>query len=145
MKLKSSLQGDELVLNRLYENQVNYFSYTLFKNDKPTISHCNNSEWLGFYREKYGMDNPPPVQKYILHSRLSILPWDLVSFDSYTAEYIKARNNVVGVSNNISLVFRNNEYLSVITLGTSKGSEHLINLLNDEPRILHLIKDNFFL
>lgn len=145
MRNSSKSERENLVLEILADKGINYFSYTLFVNDKAIISHCNNFEWLQFYNEKYGLFHSPPVQKYILSSKQRILCWNLLSFDKEAVDFIKKRGDVVNTCSNISLIGRRNNSCTVITLGTAKNNDYLMNFVRNNPEILLSINETFML
>lgn len=141
---KMENKSDILILEKLAENQINYFSITIFKDLKPIVSHCNHAEWLNFYRKNYDSDRPPPVQKYICSSTLRLLPWDLNDINKEAKDFIQKRNQVVEAASNLTVLFKKPPYLTAITLGTKQKNSHLINFLNEDLECLLLIERNLF-
>ena len=110
--------------------KVDYFSTTIFKKKIPILSYCNHEKWWELYRRLYNsQDKAPPVQKYILNSNLSVIDWDLIIFDPSVKDFIKARNDVVGVKNTITVLIQNSENLSTFTFGTKKNKAYLKKLI----------------
>jgi hypothetical protein len=135
---------DVQILEKLSENKINYFSLTLFKDNKPIVSHCNHTDWLHFYRENYDLERPPPVQKYIFCSKLRALTWGFAEIDKESRIFVKKRNDVVEASKYMTLLSRKNQYLTAITLGTKLNEAHLINFLNEDLDFLLLMEKNLF-
>ncbi len=132
------------VIEKLSQNQIGYFSLTLFNKNKPILSHCNHPEWLNFYREHYDVERPPPVQKYIFSSKLRVLNWDFTDIDKEARIFVKKRNDAVEASEYITLLSRKNAYLTAITLGTKLKKSHLIDFLNNDLDFLLLLEKNLF-
>jgi len=134
------------LFDRLSEKGIDYFSLTLFKGDQPIISHCNHPQWLELYNREYHEPGlPPPVQKYILSSKLRVLRWDFSDIDKEARNFIKKRNELVEASKNMSVIFQKQEYLTVITLGTKKKTSHLIEFLNNDLESLLCIEKNLLI
>ena len=134
------------LFDRLSEKGIDYFSLTLFKGEQPIISHCNHPKWLELYNREYHQPGlPPPVQKYILASKLRVLTWDFSEIDKKASSFIKKRNEVVETSKNISVIFQKKEHLTVITLATKKKTSHLIDFLNNDLESLLCIEKNLLL
>lgn len=141
---RKEFMSETRILEKLSENQINYFSLTLFKNYRPVISHCNHIQWFDLYKEQYDSERPPPAQKYIFCSALRLLIWDFGEIDKETRAFIQKRNNIVEACENLTVLFRKNEYLTAITLGTKQKRSHLINFLNEDLDCLLLMEQNLF-
>lgn len=116
---------------RLKEDGMEYYSLTLFYKNIPVISTCNNQNWLDFYSQNFDIDHCPPVQQYILSSKLNFIMWEGFTIDSSTCDYINLRNKVVGVKNNITILTRKKNTTKCITFGTSKDSNHLLDFIRN--------------
>lgn len=135
---------DDKLLDLLAIKKINYLSLTVFNYDKPIISYCNHPLWFSYYKNEYNVNKPPPVQKYILSSTLDILHWDCLGLDSQTRQFIKKRNDVVGVKANISVLYQKNKKLAALTFGSKMRETHLINFLAKDIKCLSYIINNVF-
>lgn len=132
------------ILDLLHTKKINYVSLTVFKNNLPVVFQCNHEEWLYYHKAHYNVDHQSPVQKYIISSKLNVLIWNLLNFDSQTREYIQRKNHIVDVKTNISLVYQKNEQLIAMTLGTKQSNRYLIDFINYKADCLSLIMKNLF-
>lgn len=131
---------------RLSEKGIHYFSLTLFQHDQAIVSHCNHPQWLDFYNRHYAqLGLAPPVQKYILASKLRVLNWNFDEIDKESRDFIQRRNEVVEASKNMSVIFQKKSNLTVITLGTQKKNSCLFNFLNHDLESLLCIEQNLLL
>ncbi len=132
---------------QLSDRGMDYFSLTLFdKHDRPIISHCNHRQWLDFYNQEYHQPRlAPPVQKYILASKMRVLTWDLPEIDKAARNFLQKRNEVVDVAHNVSILLKRQEYRTIITLGSKKKTQHIIDFLNEDVDTLLCIQNNLFL
>ncbi|MBP9728789.1 MAG: hypothetical protein KBD23_01425 [Gammaproteobacteria bacterium] len=144
--LKTKIDTETRLFERLSEKGIDYFSLTLFKGDQPIISHCNHPQWLSLYNLEYHQPGlPPPVQKYILSSKLRVLTWDFSEIDKEARDFIQKRNEVVETTKNISVIFQKQEHLTVVTLASKKKKSHLIDFLNNDLESLLCIEKNLLL
>jgi len=132
------------ILNLLHTKKIDYVSLSIFKNNVPIIFQCNHEEWLNYHTSHYGTEHHLSVQKYIISSKLNVLVWDLLNFDTQTREYIQKRNRIVDVKTNISLLYQKNEQLIAMTLGTKQNNKYLIDFVNHEADYLSLIMQHLF-
>ena len=132
------LYRNEDFLENLNDLGVSYYSYTFFKEKLPILSFSSSPEWLSIYKKNY--EPLPPVQKYILSSKLDVLLWDITEVDTEAKKFIKQRNDVVESNSNLTLFFRENSFLTAVTFGTKHGKSHLFNLLNKHAEITDDIK-----
>ena len=142
----NTLQSAQIcgVLDMLHTKKINYVSLNVFENNKPILFKCNHEEWLHYYEANYGT-NDSPVQKYILHSGLRVLFWDLFDLDKQTKDYIQKRNEIVSVKTNISLLYRKNKQLVALTCGSKMRQQYLINFLTKHIECLSLIIKEYIL
>lgn len=141
------MKSNELIIEELNNHKINYFSYTLFEDNKPVIYHCNSKSWLNYYNDNYNEEyNVPPVQKYILSTKGKIIVWNLFCLDGLTKQYLDRRNQVVGVTSNLSIISRCNKLnlLSVLTIGSEKSDDYLLNFLRSNPKCLLKISRDLF-
>ena len=135
---------DGKILDMLDAKQINYLSLTVFNNNNPIISYCNNSSWFGCYKDEYTKDNPPPVQKYIFSSKFNVLVWDSISLDKQAKDFIQKRNEITSVRTNVSLIYKRPEKLAVLTLGSKMSGKYLIDFLSNDVKCLYFIVNNIF-
>lgn len=135
---------DGKILDMLDDKQINYLSLTVFNNNNPIISYCNNSAWFGCYKDEYTKDNPPPVQKYIFSSKFNVLVWDSISLDKQSKDFIQKRNEITSVRTNVSLIYKKSEKLAVLTLGSKMSEKYLIDFLSNDVKCLYFIVNNIF-
>jgi hypothetical protein len=129
--MKNKLKNKDLgaFYNALDSDGMAYYSLTLFHKDVPVLSTCNNEEWLDLYSQKFNLANNPPVQKYIISSKLNFIMWEFFEIDDSSRNFINLRNQVVGVKNNVTILNRNKNTTKCLTFGTSKNSDHLVEFI----------------
>lgn len=131
---------ENFLIEKLQEQKIDYFSFSVLKKNTPIISYCNNKEWLDYYNEEYSIYKEPPVQKYITSSAMKLLLWDLSALSSETRKYLHSRNDVVGVGSNATIICRRGEFLTAVTFGTKYDKNLLLRFLNENVECLSIIK-----
>lgn len=131
-----------MFMEKIGRKEIEYFSITIFREKRTTLSYCNNNYWLKKYNKDYILQQKyVPVQKYILGSASKLIVWDACTLDKCAKEYIKKRNSIVGVSTNISILIKKNESLAAVTLGTKKSLSYLLDFISSSEELVEFEKN----
>jgi hypothetical protein len=130
---------DEVIIKKLAQKEIGYFSFAIFNNREPIATYCNTKQWSNIYNNEYNKDKPPPVQKYILNSKAQVIMWDLIDLDKESTKFIDTRNDVVKVTKNVTLLFKRELKIISMTLGTKKDQTYLQDFLNNNMDYISLI------
>jgi hypothetical protein len=136
-------------MDELLDREIPYFSYTLFNGERIYLSYSSSQEWLNIYRGLYEstLGSPPPVQKYITSSRISLLLWDSTEIDESARRYIHDRNDIVEASSNVTVVNRFMNQTTALTFSSPKDESHILKFVQRDAalvnRICHYYNDLF--
>jgi hypothetical protein len=129
-----TLIHDGYCLDSLKDKGITYFAYTLLKGSRVCVSYVSSPAWLDVYKGRY--INRPPIQKYIMSSRLKVLFWEQTEMDTMARQFIHERNNIVNASSSITLMSHIDEYLAAFTISSKNGADHLIKFVERDAHFL---------
>lgn len=126
----------------LLEEEINYFSYTLFNKGIPIFSACSDTVWMDFYKTNYLPK--PPVQEHILRKRFGAIDWNQDIYDLKTSKYLKLRCDVVGCKSIWTVLVDKGQKRGAISFGCKYDKTHIINFLNDHRESIKKVCGHLF-
>jgi DNA-binding CsgD family transcriptional regulator len=119
------------IMDKLATHKIHYLALNVSEKNKIITTTSTNQGWINYCRNKYGLDGRAnPVQKYVIEAKTRLVNLESLDLEPAERAYIQERNDFLEVRALITLLFRNQERLTTITLGTKQKSAHLLDFLN---------------
>ena len=75
------------IMKLLNNKKINYFSFSLFKNQQLTMSYSNNQDWFDYSNKPCSEIYQQALQQYVFCYKLSVLNWSLLTLDKNIMSY----------------------------------------------------------